>query len=274
MPEGPEIRRAADRVAKAVVGQTLTSVRFAFPHLEPFEPVLGSSTVTAVDTHGKAMLTRFCCGLTVYSHNQLYGRWMIGSPEQPPRTRRSLRFAIVGSTRAARLYSASEIDVLETADTGADPRLARLGPDALHSSVTPRAIAERLQIPSFRNRQLAGLLLDQGFVAGLGNYLRSDILHACRVHPRRRPRELDDETVEALAGSILGLTRQSYQTGGITNEPGRVAALKKAGTKRSAYRHLAYHRDGLPCYGCGTTIERLDLGGRAVFICSRCQPEN
>jgi len=273
VPEGPEIRRAADGVAKAVLGVPLRDVCFAFEHLQRFEGALAASQVTAVDTHGKAMLTRFGCGLTVYSHNQLYGRWMMGSTNKPPDTNRSLRFAIVGRIKAARLYSASEIDVIATDDIASDPRIAKLGPDALHDGTTPALIEERLRSKTFRGRQLAALLLDQGFVAGLGNYLRSDILHASRVHPRRRPGELSAEQLQRLADAIVTLTRQSYRTAGITNEPQRVAELKAAGKTRREYRHRAFRRARRKCYTCGKTIARVDMGGRAVFVCPGCQPE-
>ena len=75
MPEGPEIRRAADKVARVLVGNTVEHVAFGLPRLRRFEKRLSGSAVTAVDTRGKAMLTRFDNGLTIYSHNQLYGRW-------------------------------------------------------------------------------------------------------------------------------------------------------------------------------------------------------
>lgn len=273
MPEGPEIRRAADRVGKAVIGVPLRDVCFAFEHLQRFEGALAASQVAAVDTAGKAMLTRFSCGLTVYSHNQLYGRWMVGATNKPPDTNRTLRFAIVGPAKAARLYSASEIDVIATDDVPSDPRIAKLGPDALHDGTTPALIEARLHSKTFRGRQLAALLLDQGFVAGLGNYLRTDILHASRVHPRRRPKDLDDEAIARLADAIVSLTRQSYRTAGITNEPDRVVALKAAGKTRREYRHRAFRRARRKCYTCGKTIVRVDMGGRAVFVCPGCQPE-
>ncbi|MEX1367362.1 MAG: endonuclease VIII, partial [Nannocystaceae bacterium] len=238
MPEGPEIRRAADRVAKAVVGHPLREVTFAFEHLQPFEAPLTTSQVTEVGTRGKAMLTRFACGLTVYSHNQLYGRWMIGASDSPPRTGRSLRFAIVGPRRAARLYSASEIDVIVTDDVDDDPRVARLGPDALDPEVTVEQVAERLRSRTFGGRQLAALLLDQGFVAGLGNYLRSDILLAAKIHPRRRPRELDPDQQRRLADRILVLTRQSYRTGGITNDAELEAAIVAIARERGTGKTL------------------------------------
>ena len=74
MPEGPEIRLAADRIAKVLVGQDIIDSYFAFQWLRRPARKLTGSTVTAVDTRGKAMLTRFDNGLTLYNHNQLYGR--------------------------------------------------------------------------------------------------------------------------------------------------------------------------------------------------------
>ncbi len=77
MPEGPEIRRAADKIAKVLEGKTINSIEFAFSHLKPFESDLQSREVTALETRGKALLTHFDNGLSIYSHNQLYGRWYI-----------------------------------------------------------------------------------------------------------------------------------------------------------------------------------------------------
>ena len=59
MPEGPEIRREADAIAKAVAGKPLVELELGLPVLRSFHDELFESHVTAVDTHGKAMLTRF-----------------------------------------------------------------------------------------------------------------------------------------------------------------------------------------------------------------------
>ena len=67
MPEGPEIRRAADRVAAAIEGRRAEDVFFAFERLKRFEEVLSGQVVDEVTTRGKAMLTRFADGLSVYS---------------------------------------------------------------------------------------------------------------------------------------------------------------------------------------------------------------
>ena len=72
MPEGPEIRRAADSIAKVLVDQEIVDVYMSLPAIRRFEAKLRGSIVTSIDTRGKAMLTRFDNGLTLYSHNQLW----------------------------------------------------------------------------------------------------------------------------------------------------------------------------------------------------------
>ena len=71
MPEGPEIRLAADEIANAIVGKPTVEVTFAFPQLKQYEPMLTGAMVTSIDTFGKALLTRFDNALNIYSHNQL-----------------------------------------------------------------------------------------------------------------------------------------------------------------------------------------------------------
>ncbi len=92
MPEGPEIRRAADEVAKVLVNHDIVEVQFGLARLSRFAKNLTGAAVTAVDTRGKAMLTRFDNGLTLYSHNQLYGRWFTMRTARCCTVRPRLRF--------------------------------------------------------------------------------------------------------------------------------------------------------------------------------------
>ena len=276
MPEGPEIRRAADRVAAAVVGHPLVEVQFGLERLEPFENVLSSARVTAVDTHGKAMLTRFDNGLTVYSHNQLYGRWVVQRPGSLPKTGRQLRFAIKPAAsdgaKWALLYSASEIEVVPNADVASIPFIARAGPDCLSPRLRPSSLAKRLDHSRFRRRSLAALLLDQGFVAGIGNYLRSEILFVAGVHPLDRPLDLDADARAGLGRAIRSVCRRAYQSGGVTTDAALVKALKAEGATRRGYRHYVFRRRGLPCHRCGTTVDEAQLAGRWASWCPSCQP--
>ncbi|MBL8384107.1 MAG: endonuclease VIII [Burkholderiales bacterium] len=274
MPEGPEIRRAADRLSRALAGRRALAVRFAadaFPHLRRYQRVLDGATITAVVARSKAMLTHFANGWTIYSHNQLYGEWALHRGAPPP-THLQERLVIRTASRSAVLYSASAIEVLRTDAVARHPYIARLGVELLDPAVGLEAVRAQIGAPRFARRRLDALLLDQGFLAGIGNYLRSDILFAAGLHPQARPADLSDAQRLALARAALRLTRQSYRTGGVTNDPAVARRLKAAGWDFARYRHRVFERAGAPCHVCGTPIRRLDSGGRGLFLCERCQP--
>jgi endonuclease-8 len=272
MPEGPEIRRAADKVAAVLVDRQIESITFGLPRLRPFERRLEGRAVTAVDTRGKAMLTRFDNGLTIYSHNQLYGRWYTVRRPRMPKTKRQLRIELVTDTHKALLYSASDIDVLESDQLASHPFLSRVGPDILDSALTADDIAARLAEPRFRQRALGSLYLDQGFLAGNGNYLRSEILWASGVAPARKPGSLTRGERAKLARQTLQIARRSYRTRGVTVAPSLAKSLKSDGLSFQQYRFYVFGREGLPCHRCGTRIERHTMGSRNLFVCPTCQP--
>jgi endonuclease-8 len=272
MPEGPEIRRAADRIAKVLEGQTIESVKFGLARLRHHSGKLSGQRVTRLETRGKALLTHFANGWSIYSHNQLYGVWKVVRRGTQPNTNRSLRLALHTATHSALLYSASDISVWRAEELSEHPFLQRLGPDILDPELSWRQISDRLMEVRFRRRSLAALYLDQSFIAGLGNYLRAEILHHAGLHPLARPEMLRRGQRGQLARSTLQITRRSYQTGGITNLSRRLTALKKQGLRREQTRFAVFGRAGLPCYECGTEIARIEANSRRLYFCPSCQP--
>jgi endonuclease-8 len=272
MPEGPEIRLAADRLARSIAEKTAVDVWFAFDRLKRWGKSLSGRRIRAVEPRGKAMLVRFAGGVNLYSHNQLYGRWYVTKNGARPRTHRQLRVAIHTRDASALLYSASEIEVLRDRELAAHPYLARLGADVLDRAVRPADVRRRLDDPRFARRRLGGLLLDQGFLGGIGNYLRSEILFAAGIDPARRPCDLDDGEKASFARAALTISRRAYRTHGVTNAPGIVRELKSRRVPRRDYRHYVFGRDGEPCHVCSTGIEKLQVAGRRLYACRRCQP--
>ncbi len=271
MPEGPEIRRAAAMLHAALAGRIARRVRFARADLQARARSLDGVGIVSVRARGKAILTRFDNGLIIYSHNQLYGRWMVTDDGQQPESRRSLRLSILTDGPGAFLYSASDIAILDAAELSEHPYLARLGPELLDPEVDEAQVLARLDDPRFARRGLVALLQDQRFLAGIGNYLAAEILHHCHVHPAARLRDLDTATRQDLADACLALPRQSLATGGITNALSRAAALQQRGASFEAARFLVYRRAGLPCYRCGHAIEKARFVGKTTYWCPRCQ---
>ena len=271
MPEGPEIRRAADNIERALKNKTVQDIYFAFPHLEGYEDLLRGAIVTRVDTKGKAMLIKFDNGFTIYSHNQLYGKWYIRNLYNYPKTNRQLRLALHNEKKSALLYSASDIEVLRDEEVPEHPFISKVGPDLLSEKVTVDDLLERMKDKRFRNRKWAILLLDQGFVAGIGNYLRSEIMFTSGIHPSLRPIDCPPDQLKKAAESIIHLVKQSYETGGITNDLELAKKLKAEGVKRSRYRHWVFNREGASCFICGSEIEKTAAASRRLYFCPVCQ---
>ncbi len=273
MPEGPEIRLAADEVEKALLQRPTTSVSFAFAALRRFEKRLTGRRVTGVTTRGKAILTHFDNDLVIYSHNQLYGRWYVEPRGRLPDTNRQLRLAIQNDAFSALLYSASAIEVLKLRELERHPFLSRLGPDLLSDRPGVDCIVDRLNSQRFRQRQLAGLLLDQGFVAGLGNYLRAEILTRAGLHPLLKPAQCSQAQLRRLARQVIDLTDRAYRTRGIINPARLVNKLRAQGlTRKEQHRFNSYGRAGQNCHFCGAKIECNNAGGRKMYFCPGCQP--
>ncbi|MBS0848596.1 endonuclease VIII [Citrobacter sp. JGM124] len=262
MPEGPEIRRAADSLERAVAGHPLTRVWFAYEELKPFTEMLVGKSIERIETRGKAMLTHFSNGLTLYTHNQLYGVWRIVDAGETPQSSRVLRVRLETADKAILLYSASDIEIVEQSQLGQQPFLKRLGPDVLDDSLTIGSVKERILSASFRRRQLGSLMLDQAFLAGPGNYLRAEILWEAEIAPRHCAGDLDDDALDRLAQAILDVPRRSYLTRGESSNS------KHHGT---LFRFRVFHRAGEPCERCFNIIEKITLSSRPFYWCPHCQ---
>lgn len=272
MPEGPEIRRAADRIEEVLAGRIIESISFGLPRLQRYAKILRGQRVQALETRGKALLTHFEHDWTIYSHNQLYGVWRIVARDCLPETGRSLRIALHTTTHSALLYSASDISVWPTPEINQHPFLSRIGPDILAPHLHWREVAARLASPEFCRRRLEALYLDQRFLAGIGNYLRAEILFAAELNPLRNAVSLGRRERGALARATLEVSRRSYATAGITLPTRLAKRLVSQGLRREQRRFFVFGRDGQPCYRCSGEIARAETGGRRLYWCPVCQP--
>ena len=271
MPEGPETRRAADRISNRLRDRSLSHLRLPFPPISEFEGVLKKAHIESVTSRGKALLIRFDNGLSLYSHSQLYGRWTVNKASTEIRWNRSLRAEFVAEGYAVRLWSATDVEVLPTDKEEEHPYILKLGPDVLDDDTTSDLICERLESPRFNRRQASSLMLDQTFIAGLGNYLRSEILHQAGVHPKARPKDLDPGAITKWGSLTKSISIRSYESNGLTVSDDLARRRKGMGERRRSYRHSAFCRNGMDCHVCDATIIRIRVSGRRLDMCPKCQ---
>ena len=274
MPEGPEIRRAADKVEAVLKDKTVERIQFGLQPLKKFSKALTGTKVLQLETRGKALLTHFDSGHTIYSHNQLYGIWHVVKRDKLPKTKRQLRLALHTDQHSALLYSASDISVWKTENIEEHPFLQRLGPDILNPNLSWREVAERLKSKAFAGRALNSVYLDQAFLAGLGNYLRSEILFVAGLHPARKARELSKGEIGKLARITLDISQRSYASQGVTIPDQQYKALKKKGVSYGKARFFVFSRANQPCRVCKTKIQRSTANSRRIYTCAICQPND
>ena len=271
MPEGPEVRRAADRIERSIATKPLKNVEVHVDVLNNAQ--LKGATLTQVQTYGKGFVLCFDRGFCIYVHLQLYGVWKTGKNTSKRNSSRTLRFLLQTDTHYAALYSATDISLLTPSDVPNHPYIQKLGPDILSSTYKASHISRRLGSKTFSRRALGGVLLDQKAFAGIGNYLRSEILFVSGIHPNRKVGSLNKVERRKLASAIHNITHRSYQSGGVSTSIDYVRAAKKKGWTRRQYRHYVFARASRPCPTCGVRIQKVQCAGRRLYLCTTCQPD-
>jgi formamidopyrimidine-DNA glycosylase len=160
----------------------------------------------------------------------------------------------------------------------AEAVLGDLGPEPLADDFTLADFTARLR---GRRGRIKPLLLDQRFLAGLGNIYADEALHRAGIHPLRQANSLTDPSAGgSRAGDEVARLYAAIRdvlAAGVANRGTSLGDfsdyLDAQGQQGGHQRYLlAYGRAGEPCVKCGTPIERIVVGGRSTHVCPRCQP--
>ena len=270
MPEGPETRRMADKIGDALVGEKIISHRFFHDNLLQLNKMRAIS-VEKVYSISKAIVIRLSQGVSIISHNQLYGKWTFHRPKTRINSNRQLRIKFETKSKIIRLWSATDVRVLKSTDELKHPYISKLGPDVLDENTTELVILERLKGKNSFNRQLSSVLLDQAIVSGLGNYLRSEILYFCGLNYKNKPSELNQSKLFRLSKSIKDVSIRAYVQKGRTIDIGYFEHEFGNRSNFGKIRHMVFSRDKQPCFKCGARIIKMIVSKRRIFSCPVCQ---
>ena len=146
-----------------------------------------------------------------------------------------------------------------------DPQkvLSGIGPEPLDPDLTPDKFDAMLQV---RSRQIKPLLMDQRFIAGLGNIYIDEALFSAGIHPLRRSDTLTQPEAERLLAAIHEVLQQ-----GILAKGASIDWVYRGGDFQNHFQ--VYKRTGSPCPRCGTPIQRIVVGQRSTHFCPVCQPQ-
>jgi formamidopyrimidine-DNA glycosylase len=197
---------------------------------------------------------------TLIIHLRMSGDLLVEPATQPTAPHHRLMLNLDGGLRLAFNDTRKFGRVWLTSDPG--KVLNSLGPEPLDPAFTAGDLYQRLQS---RGRQLKPLLLDQSFLAGLGNIYTDEALNLARIHPLTIANTLTEEQTRRLWDAI-----RNVLTAGIRSNGASIDWVYRGGSYQHQFR--VYNRAGEPCPECGTTIVRIVVGQRGTHLCPNCQP--
>ncbi|KQS05634.1 MAG: Fpg/Nei family DNA glycosylase [Microbacterium ginsengisoli] len=193
---------------------------------------------------------------------------LAGEDEWPPPVVGQVRLRLLTDVTCADLRGPTACELL-SADEVAQV-IAKLGPDPLVDDVHEGE--ERFVAAVRRKPTPIGLLLmDQSIVSGIGNVYRAELLFRARLDPHTPGRDVPEETVREIWRDWVRLLRVGVETGQMMTMDDLDPEAYRLALANRDDRHWVYHRTGLPCRRCGTSVVLEEMGARKLYWCPGCQ---
>ena len=275
MPELPEVETVRRSLAPALEGARIISATVRHPRLarrnespSDVEDRLLNRRIQRLGRTGKFLIADLEGDLTWVTHLGMSGRIELADPDDPeqPHTHVIVRTDREQEVRMVDPRTFGFVAVY-TPEELADSTMADLGRDALNDLPRSPTWLKRM---ADRKVAIKSLLLDQRFVAGLGNIYADEVLHRARIRPSRPAGSLTNEEIKQLRGAVQPVLTAGLKWGG-TSLTDLAYLLPDGRAGEYLHRLRAYGREGLPCRRDGTPIERTVIGGRSSFWCPQCQ---
>ncbi len=145
------------------------------------------------------------------------------------------------------------------------PTLDNLGPEPLAEDFTVAKFGDLLK---GKIGKIKSLLMNQEFMAGIGNIYSQEALFLSQIHPERIPSSLADEEIEKLYENLRQVLKKAISYRGSSVDT-YVDLEGKKGSFESQLK--VYGREGEPCFKCGTSIKKIKVSGRGTYFCPNCQ---
>jgi formamidopyrimidine-DNA glycosylase len=297
MPELPEVETVARDLQRWVAGATIAGAEVHWErtirHPQPperFAAEIAGATIRRVNRRAKAVLLHLDDGRVMTVALRMTGALIVTPPGTPPdpyarvvfhlADGRELRYRDVRKFGRIGLWPGGGLRGIGAGRGARSKKIAEgrrrfrigevfsgHGPEPLASGFTAKRCAERL---ARRSAKLKTLLLDQSFIAGVGNIYADEALWRARLHPLRAADTLSEDEVRRLHRAVRQVLRQGIANRG-SSFSDYVGADGEPGANQE--RLSVYRRTDQPCYRCGRPIRRIVVGQRSTHFCPCCQRE-
>jgi formamidopyrimidine-DNA glycosylase len=264
MPELPEVETIARKLNPELTGKTIIeadlrwSRTLASPSVKKFKEQIKGQKILRVGRRAKYLdisLSEF----NMLVHLRMSGDLFMRESKFEPQKHDRLILKLTGGKSLVFNDTRKFGRVWLTANP--ENVLGKLGPEPLSRGFTSQWLHTALHN---KHRQLKPLLLDQTFLAGLGNIYTDEALHIAKLHPLAASDSITAEQARALQDAVRRVLKEGIRRNGAS-----IDWVYRGGEFQNHFR--VYDREGKPCPVCGTKIERIIVGQRSTHYCPNCQ---
>mgnify|MGYP000014569471 CR=1 FL=1 len=268
MPELPEVETIVQLLKPRLRGlvpiQIICHKEKMLRTKEPLPNIL-NYPITDISRKGKLILV-WVSSYVWLIHLKMTGQlwWQPSNASLPPHTHLIVLFKNTHyQLRYADLRQFGSLQIVPERNLSQVPFLQKLGPNAL--TITPSILKQRLQN---KHTAIKSLLLNQQYLAGLGNIYSDEALWLAQIHPLTPAYVLNQIQIKRLALAIRNVLKCALKLGGTSIRN----YIQPNGQKGLYQKHLlVYRKRGLPCQRCGVAIKRIKICGRSSYFCPICQ---
>ncbi|MFA5144868.1 MAG: DNA-formamidopyrimidine glycosylase [Candidatus Omnitrophota bacterium] len=265
MPELPEVETIKRELEKAVLGKKILGVIINNPCVvkhrrkEDFVNGLKNTTIRNILRRGKLLIIELSNGKSLAVHFKMTGQLVYPGDGKKSR----VSFKLSGG-RTLDFNDRRLLGELRLVDDWRSLEFVKaLGPEPF--DLTADKFKEAV---SARKTKIKPLLMDQGFISGIGNIYAAEALFKAKINPERSAAGLSDKEKTVLFKTIKDILNEAIRCGGssidqyvqLSGEPGDYAK-----------QHKVYGRAGKACFICKSPVKRITLGGRGTYFCPKCQ---
>ncbi len=268
MPELPEVETIARAIEPEVVGSTIISAdvfwprTLATPTVKKFKEMVKGQKIVGVSRRAKYLILQLE-NYNLLIHLRMSGDLIVRTGKIKPEKHDRLVLFLRSKNGKERQLAFNDTRKFGRVWLTDQPEsvLGKLGPEPLEKDFTPRWLFENLHK---KKRQLKPLLLDQTFLAGLGNIYTDESLHIAKLHPLGLSNSVSQKQARALHEAIQSVLKEGIRRNGAS-----IDWVYRGGDFQNYFR--VYGREGNPCPVCGTEIQKFTVGQRGTHVCPKCQ---
>jgi len=265
MPELPEIETIKRELERAILKKRITEIKINNPKVikQPkragFLKGLKNAVIKSVLRKGKLLIWELSSGKSLAIHLKMTGQLIY--PGNARQSRVSFR---LDDNKWLDFNDRRLLGELRLLDDWTSLRFIKdLGPEPF--DLTAGKFKEML---ANKKTKIKPLLMDQAFIAGIGNIYAAEVLFRARIHPERAASSLSNKEKEKLLKEINTVLNDAIRYKGSSVDQ----YLQLSGEAGDYVKyHKVYDRAGEPCFVCKAPIKRIALAGRGTYFCPKCQ---